>query len=149
MNPNVISVAYAILKIPRDKPFICCITFACIYNKSSTLIILINNYTMSSYKFFIFSVFESYIMQCKSSMVTCIRIKVQWLLFMKIFCRHLDKYLCMVCMIVYVCCWYSYGSSFLTYNICIVVAICWSFNHLQGFRRKISSLIDNWKSSFQ
>ncbi len=109
---------------------------------------LINNCTMSFGKFFVIGVFESYIMQHKSHVLACIWI-MQWLLFMKMCCKHLDKYLYMVPMIVFVCCWYSYGSSFLTYNICIVATICWSFNHLQGFRIIFSSFIDNWKSSCQ
>jgi hypothetical protein len=93
---------YVILKIPQDKSSRCCITFAYIYSKCSTLIILINNCTMSFGKFFVIDVFESFIMQRKSSVVACIQIKVQWLLFMKMCCRHLDKFFFMVPMIVFV-----------------------------------------------
>jgi hypothetical protein len=67
LNPNVILVAYVIFKIPQDKPSRCCITFAYIYNKCSTLIILINNYTISSSSF-LFSMCLNHIL-CDVSLV--------------------------------------------------------------------------------
>jgi hypothetical protein len=42
--------------------------------------------------------------------------------------------MCVVCILMVVV--------FLTYSICIIVAICWSFNHLKGFRRMFSSFIE-------
>jgi len=51
LSPNVISIAYVILIIPQDEPSRCCITFAYISSRCLTLIILINNCTISSGKF--------------------------------------------------------------------------------------------------
>ncbi len=51
LSPNVISIAYVIFKIPQDEPSRCCITFAYISSRCLTLIILINNCTISSGKF--------------------------------------------------------------------------------------------------
>jgi hypothetical protein len=46
---------------------------------------------------------ESYIVQCRYNVDVCISTKIQWLLFMKTCCKHLDKYLCMI-VIAYMCC---------------------------------------------
>jgi hypothetical protein len=47
-------------------------TFAYVYNKCSTLIILVDNCIVSSSNIFVLGVFESYIIQCKSGVVACI-----------------------------------------------------------------------------
>jgi hypothetical protein len=57
----------------------------------------------SSNYFVVVSVFESYVVHCRFGVDVCIWTKIQWLLFMKTCCEHLDKYSCMVIMIVYVC----------------------------------------------
>jgi hypothetical protein len=73
----------------------------------------------------------------------CIWTKIQWLLLMKMHCMHLDKYLCRVPIIVYVCCRYPNGYNFRTYNIYIVTIICWSFNHSKAFRKTFSPFTVN------
>ncbi len=52
-NLNAMSVTYVIVKIPHDKLFICCITFACVYDKLFKYINLHNNWTMSLGNFFV------------------------------------------------------------------------------------------------
>jgi hypothetical protein len=103
---------------------------------------LINNWMESFDNFFIVGLFESYIVQCRFSVNACILTKIQWLLFMKICWRQLVKYLCIVLMIVYVCCWYPNNCHFWTYNICIAAVKCWSFNHSFGWRKIFSSFIE-------
>jgi hypothetical protein len=51
-------------------------TFASVYNQSLTLIISILNCMILFRNFFIVSVFESYIVQCKSSVDACIWTKI-------------------------------------------------------------------------
>jgi hypothetical protein len=67
---------YVIVKNPQDEPSGYCMTFAYVYNQCLTLIILILNCMVSSHNFFIVSVFESYIVQCKSSVDVCIWTKI-------------------------------------------------------------------------
>jgi hypothetical protein len=53
-SPNAMLVAYAIVKRPHDGLFICCMTFAYLYNKCSALIILVNNHMVSFGIFFFY-----------------------------------------------------------------------------------------------
>jgi hypothetical protein len=82
------------------------------YNKCRTLIILLIIIWYHLNIFFVADVFESYIVQRTYGVDACIWIKIQWLLFMKMHCMHLDKYICTIPIIVYMCCWYPNGCSF-------------------------------------
>lgn len=42
--PNVMYVAYAIVKIPHDEIYTCCMTFTYVYNKLWTFVSLHNNW---------------------------------------------------------------------------------------------------------
>jgi hypothetical protein len=42
--PNVMYVAYAIVKIPHDETYICCMTFTYVYNKLWTFVSLHNKW---------------------------------------------------------------------------------------------------------
>ncbi len=55
LSPNVMSATYAIVKKPNNELSICCMTSAYLYNKCSSLIILVNNHMVSYGKFFIFA----------------------------------------------------------------------------------------------
>jgi hypothetical protein len=134
-SSNVISITYVIVKSLQDELSSCCITFAYEYSMWFTFMMLINNWMLLFGYFFIVNMFESYIV----SVDVCILTKIQWLLFMKICWRQLVKYLCIILMIVYVCCWYPNNCNFFTYNICIANVKCWSFNHPFGLRRILSS----------
>jgi len=117
------------------------------YSKCFTFMMLISNWMVLFGNFFIVSLFESYIVYWRSSVDAWIWIKIQWLLFMKTCWRQFVKYLCiLVLMIAYVCCRYPNKCNFWTYNICIAVDKCWSFNHPFGLRKMFSSFLVNWNS---
>jgi hypothetical protein len=102
-SPNVKLATYVIVKSLQNKLSNCCITFAYEYSKCFTFILLISNLIMSFGNFFIIGIFESYIVQCKSSVNVCIWTKIQWLLFMKICWWQLVRYLYIILMIAYMC----------------------------------------------
>jgi hypothetical protein len=107
----------------------------------------VSNWMVLFGKFFIVSPFESYIVHYKFSVDACIWTKIQWLLFMKTCWKQLVKYLCIIIIIVYVCCWYPNDCKFCTYHICIAVPKCWLLNHTFGLRRMFLLFLDNWNSS--
>jgi len=80
-------------------------TFAYEYSKCFTLMMFVSSWMVLFGTFFIHGLFEPYIVWCKSSVDGCIWIKIQWFLFMKICWKQLVRYLCIVPMIAYVCCW--------------------------------------------
>jgi hypothetical protein len=149
LSPNVISIAYVIVKSSQDELFDGCITLAYECSKCFTFMMLVSNWMVLFGNFFIISLFESYIVKCRSSAYACIWFKIQWLLFMKICLKQLVRYLCIVSMIVYVCCWYPNNYNFWTYIICVATAKCWLFNHPFRLRRIISSILVHWNSSCQ
>lgn len=59
LSPNVISTTYIIMKTSHNELCICCMKFVSLYDRCSTLIVLANNYIVSSIKIFMISVFES------------------------------------------------------------------------------------------
>lgn len=99
--------------------------------------------------FFIVNMFESYIVECKLGLETCILINIQRLLFIKTCWKQLVKYLSMVPMLAYVCYWYFNDYNFWIYNICIAIIKCWLLNHLFGLRRMFSSFLANSSFSCQ
>jgi len=64
---NVISITYVIVKSPQNEPPNCCMTFAYVYSKCSTLIILVSNCTVSSSNF-LFSMCLNHIL-CNANLV--------------------------------------------------------------------------------
>jgi len=145
-NPNVMFVAYVIVKTPHDELSICCITFAYVYNKLFTFINFHNNWIMSLCNFFIISICESYFIQCKLGINMWIFTNIQWLLFMNMCWRYFLTNIHFFPTIAYVRCSYY---NFSTYNICIVLAKCWSFSHPFGSRRIFSPTLVKWRSSIQ
>ncbi len=87
VNPKCYIVAYVVVKRLHDELFVCCMTFAYLFNKCSTFFNFLNNCTMSLGNDFADGIFKSYIVQCDSSVEVYILTKIQWLLFMKI-CRR-------------------------------------------------------------
>jgi len=87
-NPNEMSIAYVIVKTPYDELFIWYFTFAYVYNKLFTFISLQNNWIVSIGNFFIISICESHIVQCKLRVDMWIFTNIQWLLFMNMCWRH-------------------------------------------------------------
>ncbi len=69
--------AYVIVKSLQDELFDGCVTFAYEYNKCFTFMMLISNWMVLFGNFFIVSLFESYIVQCRSSVDACIWTKIQ------------------------------------------------------------------------
>jgi len=61
VSPNVVLVAYAIVKNPQDELSNCCITIAYEYNKRFTFMMLVSNWMVSFDNFFVVNLFESYI----------------------------------------------------------------------------------------
>jgi hypothetical protein len=72
LNPNVISIAYAIVKSPQNELSSCCMTFAYEYRKCFTFVMLVSNWMVSFGNFIVVGLLESYIMEC-----TCL----VWMLF--------------------------------------------------------------------
>jgi len=54
LSLNAISITCAIVKSPQDEPSSCCMTFAYVYSKCSTLIILVSNCMVFFGNFFCF-----------------------------------------------------------------------------------------------
>jgi hypothetical protein len=59
LSPNVISTTYIIMKTSHNILCICCMKFVSLYNRCSTVIVLANNYIVSSIKLFMINVVES------------------------------------------------------------------------------------------
>jgi hypothetical protein len=138
---------YVIVKSLQDELFDGCVTFAYEYSKCFTFMMLISNWMVLFGNFFLVSLFESYIIQCRSNAYACILTKIWWSLFMKICWKQLVRYLCTIPMIVYVCRWYPNNYNFWTYIICIATTKCYVFNHPFRLKRIISSILVNWNSS--
>ncbi len=81
--PNVISIAYAIVKRPHDELCVCCMTFAYLYNTFSTHINFWSNYMVSLGNVVMIGLFQSYIVQCEQGVDVCISTNIQWLLLLK------------------------------------------------------------------
>ncbi len=75
--PNVIFVAYVIVKRPHDELFVCCMTFAYLFNNCSTFVRKFNNCTMSLANVFVDGIFKSYIVQCDLGVEGYILTKIQ------------------------------------------------------------------------
>ncbi len=71
-NPNVMFVAYVIVKTLHDELFIYYITFAFVYDKLFTFISLHNNWIVLLRNFFVIGICESNIVQCKLGINICI-----------------------------------------------------------------------------
>ncbi len=67
-SKRYVLATYVVVKIPQDESFVCCMTFAYVYNKFSTLIIVVSNCMVSFGNLLIMNVFELYIVQCRLGM---------------------------------------------------------------------------------
>jgi hypothetical protein len=74
---NVIVVAYAIVKRPHDELSICCMKFAYLYNKFSTIVNFLSNFMVSLGNVVMIGCFESYILQCEQRVDVCISSNIQ------------------------------------------------------------------------
>jgi hypothetical protein len=75
--PNVISIAYAIVKRSHDELCVCCMIFVYLYNKFSNHINFWSNYMVSLCYVVMIGLFQSYIVQCEQGVDVCISINIQ------------------------------------------------------------------------